>query len=520
MRVAAEAEYLHDLTWFFDQWVHHTGLMDYSVGSVRVTTNGARYETTVGVHREGELRHPMPVGVHTASGWTIGRSLPQLDDDNVKIVTTDKPDMVELDPYHTTWDWDWRNNIQSGYLINVREPLLTFNWPYLDQTDRSHSIVAVAPTAWYSNPQGAVFGVRAKSSYLSLVDQYDAGLAFATRRATSATGSQPSFATLANVWVRGNNMYLPGATRPLMGVGGGVNYLDGLAKLDLYQQWDLSPFVFAAGPSIQAKAYLTMAVPTSPLLLPEQWDKANVTELGGSGMYKTFVDADSEYAFAKAQFGAGFASSTGAGAGKSRGYLRATASIGAVRTIPNINSQLRVRLFGGVANNAPQQRAIFASSQDPFETFTNDLFRPRGAILKQPNVNYLPLGGAGLRGFAVDVPLTGVVAANGELVQRLATMAGSWGRAWLGLSAFADLGVGTSTLIALTDSVNQASGKRSTGLGDAGGGLVLRARLYDRDVNLRFDVPVFVNKSNIAGGPLGRKTALSLRWLISTGDLW
>jgi hypothetical protein len=520
MRVAAEGEYLHDLTWFFNQWVHHTGLMDYSVGSVRVTTNGARYETAVRVHREGELRHPMPVGVHTASGWTIGRSLPQLDDDDVKILTTEKPDMVELDPYHTTWDWDWRNNIQSGYLINVREPLFTFNWPYLDQTDRSHSIVGVAPTAWYSNPQGGVFGVRAKSSYLSLVDQYDAGLAFATRRPTNSTGNHPSFATFANVWVRGNNIYPPGATGPLMGIGGGANYLDGLAKLDLYQQWDLSPFVFAPGPSIQAKAYLTMAVPTSPLLLPEQWDKANVTELGGSGMYKTFVDADSDYAFAKAQFGAGFASSTGPSAGKSRGYLRATASLGAVRALAGINSQLRVRVFGGVANNAPQQRAIFASSQDPFETFTNDLFRPRGAILKQPNVNYLPLGGAGLRGFAVDVPLTGVVAGNGELVQRLATLGGSWGHAWIGLSAFADLGIGTSTLIALTDSVDQASGKRSTGLGDAGGGLVLRARLYDRDVNLRFDVPVFVNKSNIAGGPLGRKTALSLRWLISTGDLW
>jgi hypothetical protein len=195
-------------------------------------------------------------------------------------------------------------------------------------------------------------------------------------------------------------------------------------------------------------------------------------------------------------------------------------SVGIVRPIAGTNSQIRVRIFGGVANDAPRQRAIFASAQDPFETFNNDLFRARGAILKQPNVNYLPLGGAGLRGFGVNVPLTGVVAGNGELVQRLATAGGSWGRAWLGATVFADLGMGTSTLVALTDSASQATGKRSSGLGDAGGGLVLRGRFFDRDVHLRFDVPVFVNKSGLAGGKLGRNTAVTLRWLVSTGDLW
>jgi hypothetical protein len=520
MRVAAERAYLHDLNWFFDQWVHHTGLMDYSLESVNVTTDGARYQTTARVHREGELRHPMPVGVHTASGWTIGRAVAQADDDDVRIVTTEKPDLVELDPYHVTWDWDWRNNVQSAYLINVREPQVTFNWPYLDQTDRSHTIVAAAPTAWYSNPQGAMLGLRAKTNYLSLVDTYDAGVAFATRRPTSTSGKHPSAATFLNVWARGENVYLPGATRPLMGMGGGANFLDGLVKLDLYQKWDLSPFVLTPGPSISAKAYITMALPTSTLLLPEQWDKATVTEAGASGTYKTVVDADSAYVIARAAVAGGYTSNAGAAAGPSRGYFRGTGSIGVVRPIVGINSQIRVRLFGGVANDAPRQRAIFASSQDPFETFNNDLFRPRGAILKQPNVNYLPLGGAGLRGFAVDVPLNGVIAANGELLQRLATAGGLWGRAWVGAMVFADLGYGTSRLVNLTDSLARASGDRSSGLGDAGAGLVIRGRLYDRDVHLRFDVPVFVNKSGLAGGKLGRNTALTLRWLISAGDLW
>src|SRR5262249_12547918 len=112
---------------------------------------------------------------------------------------------------------------------------------------------------------------------------------------------------------------------------------------------------------------------------------------------------------------------------------------------------------------------------------------------------------------------------NGELIQRLAVAGGSWGRAWIGGSVFGDLGFATSTLVNITslnDSTARARGERSSGLGDAGVGLVVRSRLYDRDVHLPFDVPVFVSRCKLAGGKLGRSTALSLRWVISTGELW
>ncbi|MGH7620275.1 MAG: M1 family aminopeptidase, partial [Gemmatimonadaceae bacterium] len=512
MRVSAERAYLHDLDWFFDEWVHHTGLMDYSLESVKITTDGASFETTARVHREGELRHPMPVGVHTASGWTIGRMVAQADNDDVKIITTEKPDLIELDPYHVTWDWDWRNNIQSAYLIIFREPRLTPNWPYLDQTDRSHTMVAVAPTAWYSEPQGPVAGIRAKTNYLSLVDTYDVGFAVASRRPTSASGTHPSLLTFANVWARGENIYLPGASRPLMGVGGDVNYLDGLLEADLYQKWDLSPFVATPGPSISAKAYVTAAVPSSTLLLPEQWDKTNVLELGGSGSYKTIVDEDSAYTILRATAAVGFSSGTAASAGPSRGYARLTGSIGAVRPLGGPRSQIRVRLFGGIADDAPRQRAIFASSQDPFETFNNDLFRPRGALFKQDNVNYLPLGGAGLRGFAVTVPLDNVVAGNGEIVQQLTNIGGSWGRVWVSGSIFGDIGSGSSKLVTLSNSL----------MSDAGAGLVFRGRLYDRDLHVRLDAPIFVNQAGLAGGRLAgsRTGSIAPRWLLTVGDLW
>jgi hypothetical protein len=511
MRGSAERAYGRPLGWFFDEWVHKTGLMDYALGSATVNTDGARYETVARVERRGELKHPMPVGVLTSSGWTIGRGDALADQQVVHVFTAERPQRIELDPYQVTWDWDRRNNIQSGMLLSVREPRITFNWPYLDQADRTHTIVALAPAAWYSDPQGAVLGIRAKTNYLSTVDIHDGGLAFATRNAARPNGQHTSLASRAQIWARAENLYVPGIERPLMGYGGGFNYLDGLLKLDLFRKWDLSPFIFTPGPTIGARAYATIAIPSDSLLLPEQWSNANVAEVGGTGSFKSVVSADGEYTTARAALGAGYSSSNAPANGTSGAYMRAEGSAGAVRSVVGTVTQLHVRLFAGVARGAPRQRAIYASTQDPFETFNNDLFRPRGAVLKQDGVNYLPLGGAGLRGFGFDVPLDGVGAANGELVQRLTTMKGAWGQGTLSVSFFGDAAFASSSQIALPGSF----------LSDAGAGLIARGRLYDRNVYVRLDAPVFVNHASLANGKgLGGHGSIAPRWTITVGDLW
>ncbi|HXT18513.1 MAG TPA: M1 family metallopeptidase [Gemmatimonadaceae bacterium] len=512
MRASAERAYGRPLGWFFDEWVHRTGLMDYELGPYSVRTDGSNYETLVTVQRRGALRHPMPIGVRTDAGWTIGRADPSLDGQVVRIVTKQQPREVQLDPYHATFDWDRRNDVgQTTLLAAIPEPKVTFNWPWFNQSDRTHTIVALAPTAWYSNPQGVAAGIRAKSSYLSMVDEYDAGLAVASRAPAGSSGFAPTMRRI-QAWARGENLYLPGFSRPLMGVGGGVNYLDGLFKADLYRHWDLSPFIFTPGPAIGARVYATVAAPTDSLLLPEQWANVSVAELGGSGSYRTAVLADSGYAMANVSLGGGATTSGPVGSGEaSRGYLRAEASVGAVQPLAGMATQLHARLYGGIARNAPRQRAIFASTRDPFETFTNDLFRPRGALFKQDGINYLPLGGAGLRGFGIDTPLDRVAAVNGELLQRLGTSKGGWGRATLSFSVFGDAGVGSSKYVALSDRF----------LSDAGVGLVAQGKLYDRDVHVRLDAPIFVNRVDLAGGRgLGGNGSLAPRWTITVGDLW
>jgi regulator of RNase E activity RraA len=58
-------------------------------------------------------------------------------------------------------------------------------------------------------------------------------------------------------------------------------------------------------------------------------------------------------------------------------------------------------------------------------------------------------------------------------------------------------------------------------LTDAGAGLVVRGRIYDRDVHVRLDAPVFVNATALAGGKgLGGNGSFAPRWTITVGDLW
>ena len=79
------------------------------------------------------------------------------------------------------------------------------------------------------------------------------------------------------------------------------------------------------------------------------------------------------------------------------------------------------------------------------------------------------------------------------------------------VQVFGDAGRATATYTALS---NQT-------LADAGVGLVARGRLYDRDVYVRLDAPVFANQSGLAGGTgLGGRGSIARRWTITVGDLW
>ena len=97
-----------------------------------------------------------------------------------------------------------------------------------------------------------MIGIRAKTSYLSMVDVHDGGVAWAARSPRGASGKASSFLTRAQVWARAENLYVPGFDRPLMNTGGNFNYLNGVLKTELFHNWDASPFIYTPGPEIKA----------------------------------------------------------------------------------------------------------------------------------------------------------------------------------------------------------------------------------------------------------------------------
>ena len=88
--------------WFFDQWVDGVGVVDYALDTPRIeaTADGWRVEVTL--TRRGGYRHPMPVGVRTAAGWTVVRGSPHADAQVLVMQTREEPLEVRLDPFGAT----------------------------------------------------------------------------------------------------------------------------------------------------------------------------------------------------------------------------------------------------------------------------------------------------------------------------------------------------------------------------------------------------------------------------------
>lgn len=106
MQSVAEGIGEQKLGWFFDQWVQQAGIIDYALRApvVRKEQVGgrSRWLVTAQLARVGRYRHPMPVGVRTAAGWTVVRADPLKDTQVMQFRLDQAPDAVWLDPYGST----------------------------------------------------------------------------------------------------------------------------------------------------------------------------------------------------------------------------------------------------------------------------------------------------------------------------------------------------------------------------------------------------------------------------------
>lgn len=106
------------LGWFFGQWVESTGTIDYALEAPAVesfgTSEAGGWQVTVQLQRRGVYRHPMPIGVRTARGWTVVRGSPHEDRQTIHIPVRDRPLEVRLDPFGAV---ESRTTAQSRFIL-------------------------------------------------------------------------------------------------------------------------------------------------------------------------------------------------------------------------------------------------------------------------------------------------------------------------------------------------------------------------------------------------------------------
>jgi len=111
MRASAERAHGRALGWFFDQWVHRVGLVDYALRDVRWERVAGGWVTRARLVRTSAYAHPMPVGVLTAEGWTVVRGEALPGSQALRIRTAGEPLEVRLDPFATTEAWSAPNYV-------------------------------------------------------------------------------------------------------------------------------------------------------------------------------------------------------------------------------------------------------------------------------------------------------------------------------------------------------------------------------------------------------------------------
>ncbi|MDH3734323.1 MAG: M1 family metallopeptidase, partial [Gemmatimonadota bacterium] len=94
LRTTAEAVSGEDLEWFFEQWLHTTGTLDYAIGEIEQEERDGQWRTRVEVLRTGEAWMPVTI--------RVGDEERRLDDrgrrQRVEFMTDERPTEAILDP--------------------------------------------------------------------------------------------------------------------------------------------------------------------------------------------------------------------------------------------------------------------------------------------------------------------------------------------------------------------------------------------------------------------------------------
>ncbi|MFB0515734.1 MAG: M1 family metallopeptidase, partial [Candidatus Neomarinimicrobiota bacterium] len=147
-RRAMEQASGQELDWFFDQWLHTAGYLDYALKGWKQHPTDEGYEVTVNLLRKGPWEAPVVVEAITATGQRVRTTWDDFRHQTTGTVTLQAPEKVRrivLDPDDKLMDIDPRNN-RSGMLPTSVGfmPLVAYYLP------RDRYTLAYWPAVWYN----------------------------------------------------------------------------------------------------------------------------------------------------------------------------------------------------------------------------------------------------------------------------------------------------------------------------------------------------------------------------------
>jgi len=148
-----------DLSWFFDQWLHQTGWVDYSLKKWH-QKNDKLY---ISIQRNGTYKMPVKVLAISESGdslwgkWEIQNS----NDGEIFIATEEHIKSVQIDPFDQIFDFDRRNNSKpqiSKYYFR------TMNFGE-NVAPSDGKLIRVFPYFWFNDVDGFISGLQFHTNY-------------------------------------------------------------------------------------------------------------------------------------------------------------------------------------------------------------------------------------------------------------------------------------------------------------------------------------------------------------------
>jgi hypothetical protein len=500
-RVAEEVSD-QDLGWLFGQWLHGTPLIDYRLRRVeRRRLAGGQWLTAAVVERLGDGVMPLEIGDRTR---IYARTTGQPAVERIEFTSAERPGRLMLDPRVRGHDWNMLNNYERRAKTEPR-----IDNPIREAARRDRRVMAFLPVAWSNDWGGVTVGLRARSNYLG---RYDRRLSLATY------GLRDGATHPAGVYVRLENPLR--AVRPRTDVSLAYWYVEGRAGARLSVDRSLRRHLaFGADPHAGFDV-VWMATSDLGYLDRRLWDDAGTVEAG------PWVSTITAWGAARVRAHVGLRGGVvyrvpGAGIVSPARYDvesfgRASGDV-SVRAPFVLGSSVGARVYGGVyvaEARPPRQRRIMVAGADPYETFENPLLRSRGALLARPGFYYHAPGGANLRGFRPDLGGRWAVGVNLEVARPL--LARDEGAVRLVAPyGFVDLGLVDSLAVR-----SSPPGRWYTTLYDGGVGLATRFAVGDLDWTVRLELPVVVNRANLAANVADDPGRLALRWQVSLEEVF